>query len=129
MSCELSERAMTQARAVGTIGALPIENISMNNVQLLCAIAAIVLGAILMYGIGYVSGRLYGYRQGLVKGEKLSGQVQHLKGMTDGYVMALQHTPGQRNEYMNNVLLKIGALTPAEIEAERQRRFRVRAEG
>ena len=101
----------------------------MNNVQILCAIAAIVIGAILMYGIGYVSGRLHGYRQGLVKGEKLSGQVQHLKGMTDGYVMALQHTPGQRNEYMNNVLLKIGALTPAEIEAERQRRFRVRAEG
>jgi len=97
--------------------------------HVLLTLFVVVIGAIAVYGAGHIGGRLYGYRQGLAKGEKLAGQAQHLKGMTDGYVMALQHTPAQRNEYMNNVLLKIGAVTPAEIEAERQRRFRVQMEG
>jgi hypothetical protein len=43
--------------------------------------------------------------------------------------MALQHTPAQRNEYMNNVLLKIDAMTPAQIEQQRQQRFRIQMEG
>ncbi|HYD94440.1 MAG TPA: hypothetical protein VEC01_03875 [Noviherbaspirillum sp.] len=101
----------------------------MSSEQVLMTILAVLVGAALVYWIGYHSGRLYGYRQGIDKGKKLSGQVQHLKGMTDGYVMALQHTPAQRNEYMNNVLIKTGVMTPAEIEAQRQRRFRVQTEG
>ena len=101
----------------------------MSNAQLLTAIFIIVIGAIAVYALGYFSGRQYGYRHGLAKGEKLAGRVQHLKGMTDGYVMALQHTPGQRDEYMNNVLLKTGAMTPAEIEARHQLRFRVQIGG
>lgn len=119
---------MTLAGAACSMIALPQENISMSNEHLLLTVLVIVVGAIIIYGLGYFSGRLHGYRQGLDKGEKLSGQVQHLKGMSDGYVMALQHTPAQRNEYMNNVLLKIGAMTPAEIETERQRRFRAQVE-
>lgn len=101
----------------------------MSSEQLLTTLLAVVIGAIVVYVMGYYSGRLIGYRQGLDKGNKLSGRVHHLKGMTDGYVMALQHTPAQRNEYMNNVLIKTGAMTPAEIEAERQRRFRMQMEG
>ena len=110
------------------MGVLLFGNISMDNANILAVVLGIVIGAMAVYGFGYFSGRQYGFRQGLAKGEKLSGRVQHLKGMTDGYVMALQHTPAQRNEYMNNVLLKIGAMTPADIEAERQRRFRVQVE-
>jgi hypothetical protein len=94
----------------------------MDNTQLLAIILAIV---IVVYAVGYFSGRLLGYRQGLDQGKKSLGQVEHLKGMTDGYVMALQHTPSQRNEYMNNVLVKIGAMTPSDIEAQRQLRFRM----
>ena len=109
--------------------ALLKENIFMNNAQILAAAFVILIGAIAVYSVGYFSGRQYGYRQGLAKGEKLSGQVRHLKGVTDGYVLALQHTPEQRNEYMNNVLLKIGAMTPAEVEAQRQRRFRAQMDG
>lgn len=101
----------------------------MSSEQVLTTIFVVVTGAIIVYLIGYHSGRLYGYRQGLDKGAKSSGQVHHLKGMTDGYVMALQHTPAQRNEYMNNVLIKTGVMTHAEIEAERQRRFRMQMEG
>jgi hypothetical protein len=100
----------------------------MDNAQIFTIVLVIAVGALLVYGLGYVSGRLFGYRQGLDKGKTLSTQVQHLKGMTDGYVMALQHTPAQRNEYMNNVLLRTGAMTPAEIEADRQRRFRIQME-
>lgn len=108
--------------------ALPAKNIAMDTAQAFTIALVIVVGALLVYGLGYYSGRLFGYRQGLGKGKLLSGQVQHLKGMTDGYVMALQHTPAQRNEYMNNVLVRTGAMTPAEIEAERQRRFRMQME-
>ncbi|MFC7516006.1 hypothetical protein ACFQUU_13405 [Herbaspirillum sp. GCM10030257] len=100
----------------------------MSSDQLLTTVFVIIISAILVYVAGYYSGRLQGYRQGLDKGETQSGKVQHLKGMTDGYVMALQHTPAQRNEYMNNVLLKIGASTPEAIEAERRRRFQMQME-
>ena len=120
---------MTRAATRCSMRALHSENIAMSFEQVLMTLFVVVIGAVAIYGIGYFSGRLHGYRDGLTNGEKSSGQVQHLKGMTDGYVMALQHTPAQRNEYMNNVLLKIGAVTPAEIEAERQRRFRVQMEG
>lgn len=96
--------------------------------QLLTTVFVIIISAILVYLAGYYSGRLHGYRQGLGKGETQSGKVQHLKGMTDGYVMALQHTPAQRNEYINNVLLKIGAATPDAIDAERRRRFQMHME-
>lgn len=100
----------------------------MSSDQLLTTVFVIIISAILVYVAGYYSGRLHGYRQGLDKAETQSGKVQHLKGMTDGYVMALQHTPAQRNEYINNVLLKIGATTPDAIEAERRRRFQVQME-
>ncbi|KRB83871.1 hypothetical protein [Noviherbaspirillum sp. Root189] len=100
----------------------------MSSDQLLTTVFVIIISAILVYVAGYYSGRLHGYRQGLDKGETQSGKVQHLKGMTDGYVMALQHTPGQRNEYINNVLLKIGATTPDAIEAERRLRFQMQME-
>jgi len=96
--------------------------------QIITTVFVIVISAILIYVAGYVSGRLYGYRQGMEQAKKHSGQMHHLQGMTDGYVMALQHTPAQRDEYMNNVLLKIGATTPADIEAQRQRRFRIQME-
>jgi hypothetical protein len=119
---------MTHEAVSGSIVVLLTENIFMSSDQLLATVFVIIISAILVYIAGYYSGRLYGYRQGLDKGEKQSGKVQHLKGMTDGYVMALQHTPAQRNEYMNNVLLKIGATTPATIEAERQRRFQMHME-
>jgi hypothetical protein len=99
---------------------------SMNTLQILMIVVIFMLVA---YGVGYFSGRLHGYHQGLDKGDKSSGKVHHLKGMTDGYVMALQHTPAQRNEYMNNVLLKIDAMTPAQIEQQRQQRFRIQMEG
>jgi hypothetical protein len=99
---------------------------SMSTLQILMIVVIFTLVA---YGVGYLSGRLHGYHQGLDKGNASSGKVNHLKGMTDGYVMALQHTPAQRNEYMNNVLLKINAMTPAQIEQQRQQRFRIQIEG
>lgn len=120
---------MTHGATRDSMCALQMENILMSNADILATIFVVLIGAIAIYALGYFGGRQYGYRHGLAKGEKLSGQVQHLKGMTDGYVMALQHTPAQRNEYMNNVLLKIGAVTPAEIEARRQRRFRAQVGG
>lgn len=119
---------MTLPAVRSTIAALSAENISMDTAQTFTVVAAILIGAILIYALAYYSGRLHGYREGLDKGKTLSGQVQHLKGMTDGYVMALQHTPAQRNEYMNNVLVRTGAMTSGEIEAERQRRFRMQME-
>lgn len=100
----------------------------MSTEQMLITILAVVIGAIVVYFIGYHTGRMHGYQGGLAKGTGLSSTVQHLKGMSDGYVMALQHTAAQRNEYMNNVLLKSGAMSAAEIEAERRRRFRMRIE-
>ena len=100
----------------------------MDTAQIFTTAIVIVIGAIVLYGLGYASGRLIGYRQGLEQGKLLSGRVQHLKGMTDGYVMALQHTPAQRNEYMNNVLLQTGAMTPAQIETERRLRFQMQME-
>lgn len=115
---------MTHGATQDSMSALQRENIFMGNADIMAAVFVVFIGAIAIYALGYFGGRQYGYRQGLANGEKLSGQVQHLRGVTDGYVLALQHTPAQRNEYMNNVLLKIGAITPAEIEARRQRRFR-----
>jgi hypothetical protein len=120
---------MTRRATPDSMSGLQRENISMSNADIFAAVFVVLIGAIAVYALGYFGGRQHGYRQGLAKGEKLNGQVQHLKGMTDGYVMALQHTPAQRNEYMNNVLLKIGAMTPAEIEARRQSRFRAQMGG
>lgn len=101
----------------------------MSSEQMLITILTVLIGAIVVYIIGYQAGRMHGYQNGLAKGTKLSSPVEHLKGMSDGYVMALQHTPAQRNEYMNNVLLKSGAMTQGEIEAERRRRFHMQLEG
>ncbi|HEY0845885.1 MAG TPA: hypothetical protein VGE12_10995 [Noviherbaspirillum sp.] len=100
----------------------------MSSEQMLMTILAVVVGAIIVYFIGYHTGRLHGYQSGFEKGVGRSSPVQHLKGMSDGYVMALQHTPAQRSEFMNNVLLKSGAMTAAEIEANRKRRFRMQVE-
>lgn len=119
---------MTHGSVSGSIILLLPENIFMNSNQLLATVFVIIISAILVYFAGYYSGRMHGYRQGFDKQEKQSGKVHHLKGMTDGYVMALQHTPAQRNEYINNVLLKIGAVTPDAIEAERRLRFRMQME-
>lgn len=101
----------------------------MSNEQLLATFLAIAIGAIVVYWIAYQTGRLHGYHRGLEKGTKLASHAQHQKGMTDGYVMALLHTPGQRTEYRNNVLLKTGAITPGDIEADRRRRFQLKMEG
>jgi hypothetical protein len=95
----------------------------MSNEYIWAAFLGVVIGAIVICWSAYQAGRLHGYRHGLEKGAQLTSQVQHLKGMSDGYVMAIQHTPGQRAEYMNNVLLKAGAITPADIEADRRRRL------
>ena len=100
----------------------------MNTEQLIVTLLGLAVIGILVYWIGYQSGRMHGYIHGLERGTKLSSQVQHLKGMSDGYVMALQHTPGQRKEFMNNVLLRTGAITHADIEADRKRRAHAHAE-
>lgn len=97
----------------------------MSSEHILAAILGIAIVGGVIYWIAYQTGRLHGYHSGLEKGAKLTSQVQHLRGMTDGYVMAMQHTPGQRAEYMNNVLLKVGAITPADIEADRRRRLQL----
>lgn len=101
----------------------------MSSEQIAMTILAVVISAIVVYIIGYQTGRMHGYQSGFAKGARQSSPVEHLKGMSDGYVMALQHTPAQRNEYMNNVLLRSGAMTKAEIEAERRRRFHMQLEG
>lgn len=103
----------------------PQENISMSNDIVLALLFVILGGGALVYWLAYQSGRMVGYRHGLEKGTRLGTQSQHLKGMNDGYVMALQHTPGQRHEFMNNVLLKTGAMTREDIEAERRLRFKL----
>ncbi len=94
----------------------------MSNENLFMVLLGIGAVGAVIYWIAYQTGRLHGYRHGLEKGTTLTSRVQHLQGMSDGYVMALQHTPGQRNEYMNNVLLRTGSITPAANEADRQRR-------
>lgn len=100
----------------------------MTNETIFALFIGVLIGGAAICWMAYQVGRLHGYYYGLKKGEKSTSQVQHLKGMSDGYVMALQHTPEQRNEYMNNVLLRVGAITPAEIEADRQRRLRLQTE-
>ncbi|GIZ50232.1 hypothetical protein [Noviherbaspirillum aridicola] len=70
----------------------------------------------------FQAGRLNGFRAGLEEGAGRSRKAQHLRGMADGYAMALQHTPAQRDEYMRNVLLKLGTITEADMEADRARR-------
>jgi len=100
----------------------------MDTAQAFTVALVILVGAILVFGMGYFGGRLLGYRLGLEKGKTLSGRVEHLKGMSDGYVMSLHHTPAQRDEYMNNVLLRTGAITAQQLQDERQRRFRMRME-
>jgi hypothetical protein len=98
------------------------ENVSMSYENLFVILFGIGVAGTIIYWLAYQTGRLHGYRHGLEKGTTLTSRVQHLKGMSDGYVMAIQHTPGQRNEYMNNVLLKMGSITQADVEADRQRR-------
>lgn len=120
---------MTAAVVPCNIGAFPPANNVMSPDHLLALLLIVAVCVIAVFCAGYFSGRMNGYQRGFDKAKKLSGQVQHLQGMSDGYVMALQHTPAQRNEYMNNVLVKTGVLTPADIEAERQRRFRMQMEG
>ncbi|WP_194722246.1 hypothetical protein [Noviherbaspirillum malthae] len=100
----------------------------MSNDIVLALLFVIGGGGALLYWAAYQSGRMIGYRHGLEKGTKLGTQAQHLKGVNDGYVMALQHTPGQRHEFMNNVLLKTGAMSKEEIEAERRLRFKLQME-
>lgn len=99
----------------------------MNIDQFLIAFFGIVIGGAAVSWMAYQFGRLRGYHHGLQKGEQSTSQVQHLRGMTDGYVMAIQHTPEQRAEYMNNVLLRTGAITPADVEADRRRRRQLQA--
>ncbi len=103
---------------------LPTE-IFMSNELVFAILLAVAIGGAAIYWIAYQFGRLHGYHLGLEHGAKSTSQVQHLKGMTDGYVMSLQHTPEQRNEYMNNVLVRVGAITPADVEADRQRRLQL----
>lgn len=100
----------------------------MGNETVLATLLAAVIASLIIGWIAYQLGRLHGYHYGLQKAEKSTSQVQHLRGMTDGYVMAIQHTPEQRNEYMNNVLLRVGAVTHAEIEADRRRRLQLQTE-
>lgn len=97
----------------------------MRNEQVFFAFLGVVMGGALIYWIAYQFGRLHGYRHGLEKGAQSTSQVQHIRGMTDGYVMAIQHTPEQRSEYLNNVLVKMGAITPADVEADRRRRLQL----
>ncbi len=99
----------------------------MSNEYILTTLLVIAIVAVVMYGIAYQTGRMHGYSAGLDQGTQLSSRVEHLKGMSDGYVLALQHTSIQRTEYLNNVLLRTGAVTAADIEAERQRRFQLQS--
>jgi hypothetical protein len=101
----------------------------MSNEYVLTALLFAILGGALVYWVAYQFGRMHGYHLGLEHGAKNTTQVQHIKGMTDGYMMAIQHTPEQRAEYMNNVLVRVGALTPADVEADRQRRLQLQAQG
>jgi hypothetical protein len=105
------------------------ENFLMSNDYLSALFLGAVLGGAIAYWIAYRIGRLHGYHFGLEKGAESAAKVQHLRGMTDGYVMSIQHTPEQRAEYMNNVLLKVGAITPADVEADRRRRLELEALG
>ena len=97
----------------------------MSNDHIIAILLAVAIGGAILYWIAYQFGRMHGYHHGLEKGAKSTSQVQHLKGMTDGYVMAIQHTPEQRAEYMNNVLVRTGAITPADVEADRRRRLQL----
>ena len=97
----------------------------MSNRYALVAVLAVVIGGAVIYWIAYQFGCLHGYRHGLEKGAQNTSQVQHFRGMNDGYVMAIQHTSEQRTEYMNNVLLKTGAITPADVEGDRRRRLQL----
>lgn len=90
--------------------------------DIFAAIAVIVIGAALMAWLVFQAGRLNGYRAGMEDGSNRKAKSQHLRAMADGYVMALQHTAAQRDEYLRNVLLRIGAVTEADIQADRRRR-------
>lgn len=97
----------------------------MSNQLVFAILLAAAIGGTIIYWIAYQFGRLHGYHQGLEQGAKSTSQVQLLRGMTDGYVMSIQHTPEQRAEYMNNVLVRAGAITPADVEADRRRRLQL----
>ena len=99
----------------------------MSSIHIFIALLVAGAGVIAIYWVAYQTGRLHGYEVGMKKGVQLNAQVQHLKGMSDGYVMAMQHTPAQRHEYMNNVLLRTGAITEADIEADRRWRQELEA--
>jgi hypothetical protein len=94
----------------------------MSNEQILVVLLGVAICGAVIYWVAYQFGRLHGYNLGLENGAQSTSKVQHIKGMTDGYVMAIQHTPEQRAEYMNNVLVRVGAITPADVEADRRRR-------
>lgn len=94
----------------------------MHYQDIFAAVVVIVAGCALMAWLVFQAGRLNGYRSGLEDGAGRSRKAQHMRGMADGYAMALQHTPAQRDEYMRNVLLKLGAITEVDIEADQQRR-------
>jgi hypothetical protein len=107
----------------------PSEKLSMSYDNVGIILLALAIGTALICWLAFRAGRLHGYRAGLEKGTTLSSRLHHMQGLNDGYVMALQHTPGQRNEYMNNVLLRTGALSQQDIDTERRLRFRLQMEG
>ena len=93
----------------------------MDNGNIPMALFGLFFAGMVLCWFAYQAGRVRGYHHGLEKGTQLVSKVQHLKGVKEGYAMAVRHTPGQRNEYMSNVLLKSGMVTAADIEAERGR--------
>lgn len=85
------------------------------------ALLGLLLCGMVLGWFAYQAGRLRGYRYGLEKGTQLVSNVQRLKGVKEGYAMAVRHTSGQRDEYMRNVLLKSGMVTADDVEAQRAR--------
>ena len=94
----------------------------MHYQDIFAAVVVIVAGCAFMAWLVFQAGRLSGYRAGIEHGAGRASKTQHLRGMADGYAMALQHTPALRDEYLRNVLLKTGAVSEADIEADRRRR-------
>ena len=94
----------------------------MHYQDIFAAVVVIAIGIVFMGWLAFQAGRLNGYRAGVEEARGRTLKSQHLRGMRDGYVMALQHTAQQRDEYLRNVLLQVGAVTEADIEADRRRR-------
>ncbi|HEY8606088.1 MAG TPA: hypothetical protein VIM12_03100 [Noviherbaspirillum sp.] len=91
----------------------------MHQNDIFAALVFITLASAVIAWIVFQAGRLNGYQNGVEEGLKRNAKMQHLRGMTDGYTMALRHTPGQRNEYVTNVLLKSAATSQSDTEAGR----------